>query len=81
LNPGRRGGKPATNCLSYGAANDYLTNIMFLDIIHCPVYFSKIFYLFFKNKQDCVLDKDRTMDNIKKYNSCTQREAGPGSQH
>jgi hypothetical protein len=26
LNPGRRGGKPATNRLSYGAAHQYLTS-------------------------------------------------------
>jgi hypothetical protein len=32
LNPGRRGAKPATNRLSYGAAD-------FLDIIHRPFFF------------------------------------------
>jgi hypothetical protein len=26
LNPGRRGGKPAINRLSYGAARDYILN-------------------------------------------------------
>jgi hypothetical protein len=37
LNPGRRGGKPATNRLSYGAAFVILTIfkiIDFMDIIH-----------------------------------------------
>jgi hypothetical protein len=76
------------------------TNIMFLDIINCPVLYpisgrpeigaSSIdwaqksrFYLktetessfphavFFKYKEDGVLDKSRTMGHVQKHNICT----------
>jgi hypothetical protein len=43
------------------------TNIMFLDIIHHPVFICVL-----KNKQDGLSDKDRTMDKVQKHNICTR---------
>jgi hypothetical protein len=53
----------------------YMVNIMFLDIIRHSVFIQNRIQspkrCGLKYKQDGVLNKNRTMDNAKKYNICT----------
>jgi hypothetical protein len=53
---------------------------MFLDIIHRPVFILKTVLFIFqntkfwkKNKQNGVLDKVNTMDNVQKHNICSSK--------
>jgi hypothetical protein len=62
-----------TLCTNIMFLGHYPSSCLYLKILSCLFFKTQIFgdIVFWKIKRTVFLDKDRTMDNIQKYNICT----------